>query len=451
MRESTSVRLIVIQSLLTILLVACCAPPLTARQQRLESQFADPFTDALGASLDIEGDLVALGAPFYGEVPGINTGGAFIFRRSAQDPTVWDEVDQVLPSDGLDGDRFAWAVDMDGDAIAVGASEDTTTFVNEGSIYIFRPDTQNPGQWQEVAKLNGDGIGSRDNLGSSVDLEGGLLAAGAPGETGPGAVYIFEQTSGPAEAWNQVRRIEPPATHPTDNEFGFDIALDGDVLAVASSARPTQTTLLGAVFIYHRNEGGTDNWGLVRTLQSSDSADFSSFFGTSIALDADVLMVGDTQYESEPEINPGGVFVFRRDLGGNDSWGQEDIVTSPNGADNDGFGASIDFDGNVLAVGTPFDHAVGSFAGTIALFDAVFPSPWAFVSELVPLDWQSGDQLFGYAVAVDQGVVVTKADTLVSSRNYVNYDLHFPTQDPDALFVDGFESGDVTVWSNTVP
>lgn len=437
---------------LVVLLTVCCTVSVLARQQQLTSEDAEAFLHGLGRSMAIDGDLVALGAPFYGKVLSSNTGGVFLFQRSSQDPTVWNEVDPLLASDGVNGDRFGWAVDIDGEVIAVGASEDTLPQVNQGSVYIFRPDAQSPGQWEEVAKFFGNEVGPRDLFGSSVDLQGDRLAVGAPGENSrPGAVYIFERATGPVESWSQIQHLEPSATHPTDNEFGFDIALDGDVLAVASSARPTQVNLIGAVFIYHRDEGGPNNWGLVKTLQTGEISGYSAFFATSIALHDDVLVVGDTGYEPSPDLETGGVYVFRRNQGGVDNWGQEAILISPNGGDNDRFGRSIDFDGSVLAAGSPFDDSAGFSAGSITLFDATLLSPWPFVSELVPLDLEDEERGFGEVLAIDQGVLVTRAEDVPFPRNYINYDLHFPTQDPNALFVNGFESGDTTSWSGTTP
>ena len=93
-----------------------------------------------------------------------------------------------------------------------------------------------------------------------------------------------------------------------NDSFGKSVELRGDICAVGSpnshitGRNSDQAT--GHIFVYDKNKGGSDNWGIVNVFEG----DPSSEFGTSISVDGDYMVVG------APNLNDGngGVYVFKK-------------------------------------------------------------------------------------------------------------------------------------------
>ena len=68
----------------------------------------------------------------------------------------------------------------------------------------------------------------------------------------------------------------------------------------------------GAVYLFERNQGGADNWGQVKKLIASD-ADEDDGFGTSVAISGDTVVVGAPSEDGTPgHTNRGAAYVFER-------------------------------------------------------------------------------------------------------------------------------------------
>lgn len=428
----------------------------SALQVRLEPKDTIP-QEGVGQAVAIDGDLVAIGVPFHTLAD--RTGAVFLFRRDPIDRHVWQEVDELLAADGLDLDRFGTAISLDGETLAIGASHDgDDSHLDAGSVYIFRPNAQNPDSWQEMVKITSDDVINFDLFGSAVALDGDTLVVGAPGDRNfgsllGGSAYVFQRTSGPTESWQQVARLRAEASHPEDNSFGHSVALDGDVIVIGSLGSQDIQTTIGNAFVFYRDEGGPNNWGLVKTLESMDSPP-SDRFGHSVALRNDTILVGDSRHEINAEVGEtGAVFVFRRDVGGLDNWGKEHKIVALDGIDRDYFGSGVDFDGKIVAIGAENDRTNGEAArGSVYLFDATYPQPWSYISKLTGSDTNNQDR-FGIKLALfeDTVVVGTEVGTSFFGKAYINYDLHIPGPDISTLFKDGFEGGTLDAWDVAVP
>jgi hypothetical protein len=74
-------------------------------------------------------------------------------------------------------------------------------------------------------------------------------------------------------------------------------------------------------------------------------------FGYSLAIDGDVLVVGANQYWNG---GPGSAYVFQ-DSTGNSNWVEVAKLTASDGAQQDRFGWSVAVSGNTIVVGARFD------------------------------------------------------------------------------------------------
>jgi len=156
-----------------------------------------------------------------------------------------------------------------------------------------------------------------------------------------------------------------------------------------------QCSLAGAVPL---DDGGSaDHYDLSQP-PGTEKGDY----GSDIACDGTTLVVGDPG-----DAFRGAVQVF--DWNGSD-WvlGQEiriprDVVELM-GDRTEQFGFSVAVDGDVMAVGEP---GRGAARGTAYIYERV-AGEWQFAARVTNIDSNRGDQC-GYAVAVDDGVVVVSA------------------------------------------
>ena len=73
--------------------------------------------------------------------------------------------------------------------------------------------------------------------------------------------------------------------------FGVRVSISGDYAIVGASHEDTGGNFAGAAYIYFKDQGGTDNWGEVTKLVASD-AEPGDYFGRSVSISGDYAIVG---------------------------------------------------------------------------------------------------------------------------------------------------------------
>ena len=193
-----------------------------------------------------------------------------------------------------------------------------------------------------------------------LELSGDLLAYGVREEidTFPfaeGAVFLFGRDQGGPNNWGLLKKLASPV--PTQGEgFGSAVELQGDELFVASFPLGSP----GLVRVFGRDEGGVENWGILGEITESDAA-FCEF-GRSMDVEGDILVVGSNCGGG----NTGQVFVYERDLGGAGNWGRRQVIVPSDIQVGDRFGVAVALSGTLLAVGAP-DRGAND-AGGVYLF-----------------------------------------------------------------------------------
>jgi hypothetical protein len=186
-------------------------------------------------------------------------------------------------------DRFGRSVALSREAAIVIAAD--------SGAYAFAPDDG----WADPVVLTsneGDGFGDH---GASAALVGNLAALGTPSA---GAAYLFERT---ADGWVQHHQFSPDVEEDT-NEFGRSIAFDSERVVVGDVNDPSpMVERTGRAYVFSGD--GTD-WARDATL----GTDAGEFFGTAVAVDGDVVLVGAVHAEVDGE-RTGAVYVYERSDG----------------------------------------------------------------------------------------------------------------------------------------
>jgi len=219
-----------------------------------------------GAALDLEGVEAVVGTPLD---PG--TGGDFgavhLFDSTGGSWVATQRLAPAVPP--LFGD-FGAALALDGDVLWVGAPSSPFG----GSAHVFE---RSGGVWSELQTLGGGGF-----FGTSVAVSGGTAAVGELFDGTAGAVTVYER--GLAQ-WSvaQILSSDSPVLH---DEFGWALALEGERLVVGAPRQPMAAA--GSVYVFGRAAG---TWTQQQELHPSDGTG-SEDFGVDLALDGDRLLVG---------------------------------------------------------------------------------------------------------------------------------------------------------------
>lgn len=280
--------------------------------------------NGFGFSVGIDGDLMVVGEPHLIDFKGA----AYILQRHG--PGEWRIEAILLASDGTANDLFGSAVSISGDTVVVGASNeehgtncDTTSRFFPGAGYIFQRNQGGSNQWGQVRKIVGEGF-CFEWFGEAVDIAGDTVVVGATGSTGQ--AYIFMRNAGGTSAWGRTKKLLPGDFA---SGFGKSVSVSFDTVVVG-------TEPANAAYIFLRNQGGTGNWGQVKKLVPNDVIPGNrSNFGSAVAVSVNTIVVGDLGQtidinnngvlecdDSSDECAVGAAYVFERNQGGTEAWGQ---------------------------------------------------------------------------------------------------------------------------------
>ena len=387
--------------------------------------------DRFGRAVSISGDTIVVDSYWEDGGPGDpleDAGAAYVYERNAGGADNWGEVAILRAGDAQAGDWFSESVGVSGGTIVLGASwEDGgagNSTSDSGAAYIF---VTEDGTWQETAIARASDAQMFDRLGWSVSADGGIVAVGAFLEdggagdpiAGAGAVYLFERNQGGADNWGEVKILRASDPQMTD-EFGYSVSINGDTLAVGAFGEdggpgdPAPST--GAVYVYERNRGGADNWGEVAILRASD-AQASDNFSAVVSISGDTIVVAASSEDGgsgDPLENAGAVYVYERNQGGADNWGEVTILPASDAQASDIFGESVSISGNTIVVGAKFED--GGFGDPRDAAGAAYVfarnegglNNWGEVAILRAGDAQAGDN-FGKSVSISGDTIVVGA------------------------------------------
>lgn len=266
---------------------------------------------------------------------------------------VYEQIQRLTASDGSGHDFFGTSVSISGNNLAIGAPEDDDLGNGSGAVYLFKwdPGTQ---MWLEEKKITASDGSGLDLFGALVRLSGDTLFVGGYGQSfSTNQVYIYERNLGGEDNWGELT-ILTPSNASGNPRYGTTFAVAGDLLFVGAYFDTTPTVGHGSVFIYQKDLGGMDNWGELMKLESPDAA--AARFGHSVSVSGDILLVGAPLTDGA-ELSSGTAYVFEKDLGGPNNWGHLKTLTASDEGENDQFGSAVAISGDNVYVNAGWhDH-----------------------------------------------------------------------------------------------
>ena len=377
-----------------------------------------------GYSVAIDDGVIAVGARFDDD-DGADSGSAYLF-----DAATGSLLGKLLPTDGAAGAQFGSSIDIDIDngTVAVGAPRADDDGVTAGAAYIFDATTG-----AQLHKLLPGDAAAEDEFGCAIAIDNGVVAVGAKRDDdngdSSGSLYLFDASTGAL-----VDKLLP-SDGEENNTFGEAVAMDAGILAVGARGHSHDGLLLfpGGAYLFDVATGSQ-----LAELRANDAQSWD-FFGSAVAIDNGVVAVGAWAKNIVFD-HSGAAYVF--DAASGAQIGPRLVPADTR--DRQHFGISVAVDNGTVAIGADGDIDNGFEGGAAYLFEA---STGSEIEKLLASDGAVFDELGG-SIALDNGVVAAGAfgDDADAGSVYV-----FAGEEPVTLFADGFESGDTSSWTLTVP
>jgi hypothetical protein len=241
---------------------------------------------------------------------------------------------RLTDASGAALDRFGASVSIAGNRAIVGAPyDDDGANFNEGSASIFQ---YNGASWVLMTKLTHSSGATQDSFGFSVAISGDKAIIGSPfannsspaaSDAGRASIYHFNTT------WIPVFDI--PASDVTDDNEGYSVALYNNYAVIG---RPGRNSNAGDALAYFFDGA---NWLLLDTL-TRPSVAAGDFFGSSVSISGNYILIGAPKDDVSPNTDEGGVSLFTR-IG--NFWQQQQYITDPAGSTGNSGGTSVAIDG----------------------------------------------------------------------------------------------------------
>lgn len=307
---------------------------LWSQQAYLKASNTGP-SDSFGCSVAISGNTIVVGA--LGEASNatgvggdqtnnsmLNSGAAYVFVRTG---TTWSQQAYLKASNTGPSDNFGWSVAASGDTILVSAYREDSiangvngdqadnSATDSGAAYVF---VRSGTIWNQQAYLKASNAGAGDLFGWSLALSDDTAVIGAEFEdsvaTGingdqddnsainSGAAYVFTRNQA---IWEQHAYLKS-SNNEAGDLFGNSVAISGNTVVVGARSEDSNATGVngnesdnsatasGAAYVFFRN---ADGWAQQSYLKASNT-DAGDFFGSSVGISGDTLIVSATQEAS---------------------------------------------------------------------------------------------------------------------------------------------------------
>lgn len=399
--------------------------------------------DKFGYPIDLAGDIAVISAR-GNRVQGIDMGAAYVFRRD-QGTGAWNVEARLIPSDGIDDCNFGDTIAAEGDIVVIGADHAKPFGFGSGAAYVFRYD-QGTGAWSEEAILTAPYGSSFNHFGCAVTICGGVIAVGADqyymaGGIQSGAAFVFsqDQVSG---SWECDATVYPSDGADYD-DFGCSVSLSGDLLVVGAEKDDNDNgDDTGSAYVF-RHDPGSGSWIEEAKLLPAGGGEEDEEFGRNVAISGDVIAVGKVQDDDLPR-NCCPVHLFRHDSGSG-TWVEEVELIASDIEEDDLFGMGpAAISGDIILVGAGADDDSASNAGSVYVFHFDQDSgTWIEEAKLLASDADVGDGFGACAIDGSRAFIGATGDDDNGSRSGSAYAFSLDYPLPD-MRVNG-ENGPLTL------
>ncbi|MBL4879693.1 MAG: hypothetical protein JKX82_00080 [Oleispira sp.] len=306
----------------------------------------------------------------------LSRGAAFVF-----DSITGEQLFELTTTNPLSSRAvFGSSIAIQGDLIAVGAPGQVEMGLKAGAVFLFDRITGS-----QIAKLLPQDGQEDAYFGYSVDIDDGVVAVGAYRANNEdavvsGAIYLFDASTG-----TQIAKLAPDGIAPGDG-FGTSVTIDNGLVAATSTFDN-----LGSVYVFDIKSGTQ-----IAKLLPDENDGISVLFGASISLNNNTVVIGATyEFDKDTNVRSGSAYVFDVQSG------EQLAKLYPTPGDTLAFfGNSVALNNNSIIVGAQLDYGT-TISGAAYLFDA---STYSLIAKLLPTEPLAGQQ-FGQSVSIQNDTI----------------------------------------------
>ena len=357
--------------------------------------------EGFGNAVAFDGDILAVAA-MRANAGATEAGEVTIFDLSSATPTVPALTIANPNPDNMDW--FGWSVAVEGERLVVGTLLDDATGDDSGSAQVFDLSSATP--TVPVTTLDHPNPTEAHQFSGAIAISNGQVLVGsrldsAAGVFRAGAAHLYDLNSSTPQT--AVLTIENPDPRP-EVQFGYALDIDGQQAVVGVWLdTPGTIPTAGSTYVFQL-DSATPTIPSV-TLQEPNPQQIDEFGYT-------VAIAGDTVLATSRFDSTGTDYGFVYDLSGSSPEASIGTLQNPTPAISDRFGFSVAVDGNLMAVGSPFDDDAGINSGAVYVYDLSSGEPTFMTKLLSPTP--SPSDAFGSSVVVSGSriaVGVEKDDT----------------------------------------
>lgn len=285
----------------------------------------------------------------------------------------------------------------------------------------------------ELDRLFASDATNGDNLGAAVDVDGDRAVIGSRFDddvsSNAGAVYVYLRNPD-TQKWSLEDKLFMTGGEAGDN-FGSSVAIDGDVIVVGAPQDDiNEVAFKGSAHVFTRGPGGWDDGVELLPGDENENPVYENY-GISVDIDNGTIVVG-VAYDDEvngigTSVASGSAYVYEKGL---EDWTMTARLLPPGTEDNQNFGWSVAIDRDTILIGAP--HWTASGVGEAYVFDR-FDDVWQNTAEQLPATDNLMDDNFGWSVAISGNLIVVGARL---DDDAVNGD------DSGSITIFGYSSGD---------
>jgi hypothetical protein len=309
-------------------------------------------------SLSADGSVLAIGAQENSD-NGSLSGHVRVYHLVG---STWTQMGADIDGEAA-GDSSGGSVSLssDGSILAIGARNNDGNGSAAGHVRVY--------QWDGLAwNLMGadiDGEAGGDLFGYSVSLssDGSQVAIGARSNDGNGnlaghvRVYQWDGL-----AWTQMGADIDGEASGDSSGHAISLSSDGSRVAIGANDNDGNGDTAGHVRVYQYSNS---NWTQLGTDIDGEAVDDQSGYSVSLSSDGSRVAIGARGNEGS-SYNAGHVRIYEWN---GSQWTQLGTDIDGEAMDRSGYAVSLSSDGNLVAIGAPYNSNNGSQSGQVRLYE----------------------------------------------------------------------------------
>ncbi len=275
-----------------------------------------------GHSVDIDNGYVIVGSYYEGTVYKNSynavsndlsrakmggVGRVYLFKNGGS-----DNFTQIAKIEPKDKDKtpygyFGSSVAVKGDYFVVGArfADANSSVSSSGAVFVFKKDIND--NITQIAKLIADDSKKDMQFGYSVDIDNNKIVVGAIRANSSGVVYVFEKDS--SDNFVQIAKLIGSSLS-NSSFFGWSVVIEGDYIVVGAPGYSGVDESVGAVYVFKYNSELKEYQEIAKIVV--EDANRFDRLGFSVAFSNDFIAAGAVGVKVESKYNSGAVYLFKK-------------------------------------------------------------------------------------------------------------------------------------------